>query len=361
MTSAPLPSTSGGILSDVVTWVRRIVKTPSTAALPDNLICDYINRFYMYEMAERLQLFELKRQFLFETTPNVFEYQAPFLLTNSPSNPDSIPGPRVPAYQELRDPAYCDGVQMGWYQSPRQFYGVFPELVLNEQPFFGDSTPGPFTTVFGSQPVLPGFTDDLNNLEPQVFISAMDITGTQQFLVDNGNGLLQGMDYAMQNVIWPTGPITPTNNAGTVNYTTGVATFTFSANIPPTSVINTQSSPYSPGVPRIILFFNNIFKLFPVPDRVYKIQMDAYINPVQFMTVGSSLPFAYMSEYIARGAARKILSDNADYDQFQFYENLFKEQEVLVLRRTERQNSVTRTQTIFSYQSSDNAFSFTRY
>ena len=187
----------------------------------------------------------------------------------------------------------------------------------------------------------------------------------KHFLVDNGNGLLQGMDYAMQKILFPTPPISgpPTNNnAGTVDYINGIATFTFSNAIPTTSVINVQCSPYSGGTPRICLFFNNIFKLYPVPDRVYKIQMDAYINPLAFMNTGGSIPFAYMSEYIARGAARKILSDNADYDQFQFYENLFKEQEVLVLRRTERQNTAVRTPTIFSAQTGGNNGSlFTRY
>jgi len=361
MPATVLPATSGGILSDIIVWVRRILKTPSTAALSDKTICDYVNRFYMYEMAARLQLFELKRQFLFETTPNVFQYQAPFLFNENPAQGDAPDNPNVPAYQEFRDPIYCDGIQMGWYQSPKQFYGVFPELVLNEQPFFGDGTPGPYTFVFGSQPILRGFTDDLQNLEPQVFISAQDVNGEQEFIVDNGNGLMQRMDYAMQGILFPTPPITATNNAGTVDYNLGTATVTFENAIPATSVINTQCSPFSAGVPRICLFFNNIFKLYPVPDRVYKIQMDCYITPAQFMETDSSIPFAYMSEYIARGAARKILSDNADYDQFNFYEQFFKEQEVLVLRRTERQNTVTRTPTIFSYQSSDNAFSFTRY
>jgi hypothetical protein len=35
------------------------------------------------------------------------------------------------------------------------------------------------------------------------------------------------------------------------------------------------------------------------------------------------LPFAYMSEYIARGAARKILADTGDIELFAFYVPLF--------------------------------------
>jgi len=55
-----------------------------------------------------------------------------------------------------------------------------------------------------------------------------------------------------------------------------------------------------------------------------------------------------MSEYIARGAARKILADTGDVEQFQFYEPFFREQEILVWKRSQRINTSTRTQTIVS-------------
>jgi hypothetical protein len=55
-----------------------------------------------------------------------------------------------------------------------------------------------------------------------------------------------------------------------------------------------------------------------------------------------------MAEYIARGAARKILSDTGDWEQFQAYEPLFIEQETLVHIRSQRQFTSTRTQTIYS-------------
>ena len=50
----------------------------------------------------------------------------------------------------------------------------------------------------------------------------------------------------------------------------------------------------------------------------------------------------------ARRFARKILSDTGDIEQFQFYEPLFKEQELLVWKRSQRQFTATRTQTIYS-------------
>jgi len=326
----------GTLISVIITWIRRIIKSPSDQSITDATIGDYLNRFYIYDMPERLQLFEMKRQYTFETIPNHFEYQFPWQN-----------------YQGIIPPAYCDGVQIGFYQRNDQFYNLYPELVNNQSLAIGNGTNGPYTIHCLSHPILRGFTDDLGNLEPYVFITALDGSGNQLYIVDDGYGILNQTDETFQTII--------VANAGTVDYIHGTTTFSFNTLIPAGRKINIQVSPYSAGVPRIMLFFNNIIKLYPVPDRAYKIQADAYITPAQFMDTTDSLVFSYMAEYIARGAAQKILSDNADYDQFQFYERLFREQECLVLRRTERQNSVVRTPTIFSQTSGMNPYLYTQY
>lgn len=337
MSTPDLLPVTGGILSDIITWVRRIIKANSDQSISDETIGDYINRFYVYDMSERIQLFELKRQYTFETVANIFQYQFPFQN-----------------YQLIEDPVYCDGVQMGRFQSNQQFYNVFPEFVNNQQPIFADGTTGsPFTIQFESLPILRGQTDDLGNLLPYVYINAYDDVGNQMYIVDNGLGVLLQTDPTFQFA--PDGFSTP-RIAGAINYITGLATFTFNNPTQAGSPINAISSPYSAGFPRICLFFNNIIKLYPVPDRPYKIQFDCYITPAQFLDTSSAVTFAYMSEYLARGAARKILSDTGDYDQFAFYEKLFKEQENLVLRRTSRQNTTQRTPTIFTQVGGQNPY-----
>lgn len=328
--------TSGSILSDIITWVRRLIKSSSDQEITDQLIGDYINRFYVYDMSERVQLFELKRQYTFETIANIFQYQLPYQN-----------------YQLIEDSVYCDGVQLGRYQSNQQFYNVFPEFVSNQQPLLADGSVGPFSIQFNSLPILRGQTDDLGNLLPYVFINALDLNGIQMYVVDDGLGNLIQTDETFQKA---TDGIDPPINCGTVDYIGGAANFVFSNLTLEGTPINAMSSPYSPGTPRICLFFNNIIKLYPVPSRPHKIQFDAYITPSQFLDTADSVPFAYMSEYLARGAARKILSDTGDYDQFQFYEPLFKEQENLVLRRTSRQRATTRTPTIFNQANNQNPY-----
>jgi hypothetical protein len=96
------------------------------------------------------------------------------------------------------------------------------------------------------------------------------------------------------------------------------------------------------------LYYNNTLTLRSIPDVQYLVELDAYLSPAAFLNTASAIPFGYMAEYIARGAARKILSDTGDVEQFQFYEPLFIEQERLVWKRSQRQWTATRTQTIYS-------------
>jgi len=101
-------------------------------------------------------------------------------------------------------------------------------------------------------------------------------------------------------------------------------------------------------LPRGVLFNNNTLTFRSPPDTQYLVQLDAYLSPAAFLNSPNAIPFGYMAEYIARGAARKILSDTGDVEQFNFYEPLFREQETLVWKRSQRQFTSTRTPTIFS-------------
>lgn len=379
---ADIGKVQGGIFNDIILWVRRIIKSSNSASITNETIAQYINRFYVYDMPERIQLLEMKRQYTFETIPNIMEYQAPFTSASSPrfpfnatpppfiNNPD-VPAPQtvMPVYQNFLPPIYCDGVQMGWLQSNDQFYKIFPEFVSNEIPVLGDGVTVTFSTTVAASPILRAFIDDLGNLKPYVFITAFNTAGDLMYIVDtpykdaNGLGILVQTDSTFQNIIGPVPTGTPPSvgGSGTVNYATGQLTFTFNSAPADQTNIETQSSPFSAGFPRICLFFNNTFKLYPVPSRSYKIQVDAYITPTVFFNTTASVPFAYMSEYIARGAARKILADSGDMQQIQEMEPFFREQENLVLRRSDRQRSTVRTPTIFSGQTQNNAWQYTQY
>jgi hypothetical protein len=142
------------------------------------------------------------------------------------------------------------------------------------------------------------------------------------------------------------GTINALNNY--INYLTGTVYLTFPTEIPAGQNISIQTYFYQTGLPRGILFYNNTLTLRAPPDRSYLVELDAYLTPSAFLTTTPGVPFGYMSEYLARGAARKILSDTGDVEQFMFYEPLFKEQEMLVWKRSQRQWSNNRTPTLYS-------------
>lgn len=321
MVIAPVPQ----YLSFIITYVRRICKTPNTADLTDDTIIDYFNRFYLFDVPERIQLFQLRTQYSFETIANVDRYLLP-----------------INTYNMVSTPCFCDGYMMAWQQSNDQFSKLFPNRFLNQQWMQGSGAAGTtYTIQLGQLPVVRGFTDYNNLLDSTVFVTATDTAGLQHVLQDDGAGNL---------LVSGTSTV-----SGSVNYITGTISATFAAvTIPATQYINTQTIPYAAGRPQAVLFYDNIFTLRPIPDKAYKILMDAYYTPAAFAATTDDITYSWMAEYLARGTARKILNDYGDAEQQAYYEPFFREQEAMVLRRTGRQNSVTRTATIYMGQTSYN-------
>src|SRR5215472_6035236 len=103
-------------LSDVITYIRRIVKSPSNAQLTDNLIIDYINRFWILDVDARVQLFDLKTKYGFWCVPGITSYNMPLYGVNqyAPQVEGSNPTTSIssyPVYQGFMDPAYINGIQ----------------------------------------------------------------------------------------------------------------------------------------------------------------------------------------------------------------------------------------------------------
>jgi len=377
-------------LNDIITYVRRIVKTPNNTVLSDSLIIDYINRFYLMDMDARIQLFDLKTRYSFETVPLVDQYNMPYYGLGIYSNmipygsaapsfaqqtePNSTIAP-YPVYQNFLSPAYINGIEVPLMSSQSSFFRIWPNYI---QPMVeiavGDGTAS-YTFNLPFQPALRGHIDptgdivhaysgvtgdnvDYNILPSSVFsglyISTQDASANPIFVQDSGQFLSTN-----QNVGLLRGNCTSTWNATTnvVNYLTGEVHVTFSANIPPGTIINAQNYYFEPGMPRSMLFFNNMLLLRPPPNSNYLVELTGYLTPAAFFNSANAIPFGYMAEYIARGAARKILSDTGDVEQFNFYEPLFREQEQLVWKRSQRQVTADRTDTIYSSLSGQSPFS----
>ncbi len=392
-------------LKDIITYVRRIIKSPSNTDISDALIIDYINRFWIMDVSARMQLFDLKTKYQFQTSPGIDQYNMPLYSVQSetPGSPNNADIAMYPVYQGFVSPAYINGVQVGLETQKNLFFNAWPNITQNLQVVgTGDGSAGPYTLSFPIlnnvnppqnpplQGILRGHVDitgiiatnqnedpplvtntEITNLDPfiqtvpvmntfpAVYFTSIGADGANivvcdsgQFLADNINyGLLMEPGNAPRGNLPLTGGPTPdySTTQNTINYFTGVATNVyFPTAIPAGQEINAQCYYFQTGLPRGMLYYNNTLTLRSPPDRPYLVELEAYLTPCAFFSTSAAIPFAYMAEYIARGAARKILSDTGDVEQFMFYEPLFKEQELLVWKRSQRQWTNNRTETIYS-------------
>lgn len=375
------------LLSDIVTYIRRLIKTPSNAQIDDNLIIDYINRFVLMDVDARVQLFDLKSTYQFQTVPGVDRYNMP--MYSDQTEPGGAIIEPYPVYQGFTGTCRVKGLPVSFSTRNEDFLGYFPTIIQNyPQLAQGDGVTTSFTlqvpllSTSASQnpPVqmitrghtaMGGILATGSNTDPitgstlntnipnsqifsSVFITYTDSTANQvvvqdsgQFLDTNKNcGLLMTAGSPPNGISAMGGGYSTTSNV--VNYLTGEIYVTFSSAPPDGAPIAVQCQLFTAGLPRAILFYNNIITFRAPPDRAYTVEMDAYLTPAAFLSSSSAIPYGYMCEYFARGAARKILSDIGDWDQFQAYEPLFKEQESLVWKRSQRQFTSTKTQTIYS-------------
>jgi hypothetical protein len=457
------------LLADILTYIRRIIKSPSNNIITDNLLIDYVNRFWLMDVDARIQLFDLKTKYQFQTQPGVDQYNMPlYNLQVEGSNPVSSIN-YYPVYQGFLSPCYINGIQVPLQTQQTEFYNIWPN-VTQQLPIIavGNGTQGPYSfrfpivaefnnppnppnngilrghvdlqgvidfamspgNVYQDPPIVSNFNTFIptTSVDSKVWITSIGSDGSNVVVTDSGqflkgsvnHGLLMqpgqapvgnlglaggylnsfaitGITQATQAVLTASTLFQPGErvliesvngmtqlnnnfytvvaNGGTtltinvnstgfspyisggivsslqnvINYLSGhVINLFFPVPIPEGNNINAQCLFFQSGLPRGILFYNNSLTLRSPPDQQYLVELTAYLTPCAYLNSSSAVQFAYMAEYIARGAARKILADTGDWDQFDRYEPLFIEQERLVWKRSQRQFTATRTGTIYS-------------
>ena len=338
----------------------------------------------------RIQLFDLKTKYQFETIPGINQYNMPLyeVQIETPSPEQQMIG-SFPVYQGFSMPAFVNGIQIPFYTQRNAFYNLWPNYIQSlSQVATGDGVTDTFQFSLPFFPAIPGHLDiagviattsgalqdpifatsfnltsgsiniPTTSFYPGVFITYTNDNGSNTLITDSGiflsnstGGDLYGL--LMQSGNAPFGNLPLSSNAysvtqNTVNYNTGLVNITFPTVPPANTLIQAQCYFFQQGIPRAVLFYNNCLTLNPPPNTQYLVELDAYLTPAAFLNTTGAIPFGYMAEYISRGAARKILADTGDTEQFMFYEPLFKEQETLVWKRSQRQFTATRTASIFS-------------
>tara|TARA_R110000868_G_scaffold121883_3_gene323342 strand:- start:12170 stop:13213 length:1044 start_codon:yes stop_codon:yes gene_type:complete len=337
------------------------------------------------DMDARMQLFDLKTIYKFQTTPGIDRYNMPLYSTQTQPGAQDIAS--YPVYQGFLGPCFVNGISVPFYTQRETYFNQWPNYTqqLNVAAV-GDGTAGPYTLSLPYFPAIPGHVDmagiiatrstqdpirgtslnlsvPVTSVNSAVYITATGADGQNIVVADSGQFLSNSTDGDLYGLLMSPGnpPFGNTALSGgysissnTVNYNTGVINVEFLEVIPSGTPINVQCFFYNQGLPRSILYYNNTITIRPPANIQYAVELAAYLTPAAFLDTEAAIPYAYMAEYIARGAARKILSDTGDIEQFMFYEPLFKEQEMLVWKRSQRQFTSTRTETIFSGSSIQN-------
>lgn len=309
---APANST----LAAIQNKVRRLTASADESSLTTATLNEYINDFYSQDFPYAIKIDQLRVVYEIYTAANVDRYP---LDTN--------------LYQGIRAPVYFEGIEGYFFKDRQQFFNMWPRWPTSFTPAVGDGT----TQLFSF--TIPGpFLDE------NVVISSVSIGGAPLRVADNGNGILQFQQ------IDSLGNITKVN-IGTVNYVTGNMAFNFAivgATPGDGEEIKVWVSQYAAARPYSLLFWNNEFTIRPVPDRTYKIEVEAYQTPTQFMTTSQNPVLNQWWKYIALGTARDILTDRQDMEGVENITGMLKEQEGLVLERQGVEEIGQRNTTLFS-------------
>ena len=344
--ATPVAPTNPNV-SAIRTKIRRLTASSSESALSTTIIDEAINTFYNNDFPYAIKLDQMRSVFTFFTTP--FQDKYPVDVNYN---------------QSFRDPVYFEGVQGNFFKDRNSFYNLWPRWPSKFQPIQGDGVTQQFN-----------FTIQGPFLSNEVVLGGVDVSGAGIHIHDDTFGNLYCnipnpvVSVPVYNATYPSGPnegmpipgmynintqdpgLNTKFYVGTVNYITGqfivdtgLANLTFAAGTTPTVWVST----YNPGRPYSCMYWNNFIEVRPVPDNTYKIEIECYQTPVQFMESTDIPILNQWWQYIAYGAAMEILRERQDLEGVENLREGFLRQEALVLERQGSEEIGVCNQTIMS-------------
>lgn len=288
-------------LSRIREKVRMISGRLSAAEMDNDEIHQYINEYFQYTFPAQVKLERNKVVYEFFTQQNKQEYLAP------------------EGYLGFEPPASIDNQDVYWYQSWSLFENENPQNLQRLTVGTGDGSTTSFTSSTNIIPILP---------------STMYISDGVESFED-------------LNTVYTTEDVVITGSLGgsaTINYSSGAVEVSFNTAPVDGQNINASFINFVSGRPTSVLWNENKFTFYPVPDNAYRFRVQTYslsavlksdgTTAVSF-TEGSDQPLlSQWGPCIAYGAAKSILADNGDMETFGQVSMLHNEQLALVLRRT---------------------------
>jgi len=272
--------------------VRKIVGRFGANEFTSEELRTRINQYYQLTFPAELKLEQKKTYYTFYTEANIDTYAAPLTL-----------------YTNFLPPATINSLSLVWYQAAGIFNDENPLGYAFSTPWTGDGSATVFTTTISKTPLYPG---------------KLTISDTVENFEDT-------------NTTWTASNVIITGDQGgtaTINYDTGAVSVTFNTAPPDGQGIFLNYVSFVPRRPQSILYFNNEFRLWPVPDQAYLVQMQAYQVVTALTTATSTPDLNEWGPAIAFGTARDILADYGEHEEYARVSVLYREQLDYVMRRT---------------------------
>ncbi len=320
-------------LSDMKNIVRRMTARYTPEAMQDTQIESYLNKAYTLHMPLSFKNLKLTKPYSFLTIPNVDTYPFPY--------ENGLPGDN-PGNFTINPPVFCQGYPLRFYQNKQIFQNRWPKLSVNQQIGVGGNLANvAYTGTIVSYPFLRAQLDIFGNVtEPAVIVSAFDDTGFTYTLTD--------VPVASSN----TGNLAESDGTvvGTVNYLTGAYTFTLSNNsvIPATATIYAAVVPYQASRPTDVLFYDYQLVFRPVPLQVYQVEFEISRQPTELILDSDFPELDEWYLFLCAWAAKLIYTEFPDPEGMAYLQPIWEEQQLIAQRRSLRQMSSQRAQTLFT-------------
>lgn len=316
-------------LANIRQMVRDLTHSPQEEHLSTSDIDDRINTYMIKDMPLELRTFSLATQLEFFTQPYVAEYGTSTTLGDPLYNFKN-------KYLNIYGPVTFNGYAGSYMQDPVSFAQEFNYYAPPIDTLLrGNGTAGAYTgnmSNFASLPVIP------NN----VMFNTLDANGNAMVLKD----FQQSSTYGILATPVEAGH-TPVP-VGYVYYVTGAFSLMFPNVVPSGNIIYANFTPYKPGRPYSMLYFDTKFTIRPIPDGVYRVKIQADIKPSALLT-STSVPYETMWwELIAFGAAIKVAERRTDPDLIALLESRYQREFNKVMSQTALQIASQRPATYWT-------------
>jgi hypothetical protein len=325
-------ATIDSTVTNIRTKVRRLTASKSTLQLSNDDLDEYINTAYVQDMPADIKSWLFKEVVEVYTAPNVDKYVLAGTLAANES---------ADTFESIREPIYVDGRRARFYKDRGQFYNDFPRTASLDTSLTGDGA----TTAFSLNVGAPILQNELT--------IGVKIGGVQNNFEDDGD--LAGTGTG--NIVNVVGGAVN----GTVVYETGVITLAFVTPPDASETISVSFYTYTASRPYAVLWWRDELFVRPVPDRGYRIELEAYRFPTQFTDETETPTIKQWWQYISLLAAIKVLQDRQDMEGVENLVPLVDRQETLIRNRKANEQIGQRNTTIYEGSDSPQIFPYGFY